>query len=215
VPMTAQRPGEVSDRSSLGDPSMSEETRIGGDELGARVGELRRLTFMYCDVVGSTELSGRLEPETYRDLLRAYRHACRDIIETRFDGHILRIKGDGALSIFGFPAAHENDAERAVRAGLALVRAVCELPGASSTAGEPPELRVGIHHGPVYMRASTREPNTCARRSCTVSGCSTGSRAASTARSKPSWDALRTWIESNMSTRRRRSGSPPVIRLCT
>jgi class 3 adenylate cyclase len=133
------------------DREMSEETRVGGDELRAREGELRRLTFMYCDVVGSTELSSRLEPETYRELLRAYRDACRDIIETRFDGHILRIKGDGALSIFGFPAAHENDAERAVRAGLALVQTVRELPGASSTAGEPLELRVGIHHGPVYL----------------------------------------------------------------
>jgi len=111
---------------------MSDETTFNGDELTAREGELRRLTFMYCDVVGSTELSSRLEPETYRELLRAYRHACRNIIETRFDGHILRIKGDGALSIFGFPAAHENDAERAVRAGLALVQAVSELPGASS-----------------------------------------------------------------------------------
>jgi class 3 adenylate cyclase len=130
---------------------MSDETRVGGDELRTRVGELRRLTFMYCDVVGSTELSGRLEPETYRELLRAYRHTCRDIIETRFDGHILRIKGDGALSIFGFPAAHENDAERAVRAGLALVQAVGELREGSSTAGESLELRVGIHHGPVYL----------------------------------------------------------------
>jgi class 3 adenylate cyclase len=130
---------------------MSEEIRVGGGELGAQVGELRRLTFMYCDVVGSTELSGRLEPETYRELMRAYRHSCREIIETRFDGHILRVTGDGALSIFGFPAAHENDAERAVRAGLALVQAVRELPGASSADGEPLELRVGIHHGPVYL----------------------------------------------------------------
>lgn len=71
---------------------MSDETTAGGDELRARVGELRRLTFMYCDVVGSTELSGRLEPEAYRELLRAYRDACRDIVEKRFDGHILRIK---------------------------------------------------------------------------------------------------------------------------
>ena len=70
---------------------MSDETRVGGEELSARVGELRRLTFMYCDVVGSTELSGRLEPETYRELLQAYRDTCRDIIETRFDGHILRV----------------------------------------------------------------------------------------------------------------------------
>src|SRR3954471_508224 len=130
---------------------MSDETRVGGDELRARVGELRRLTLMYCDVVDSTELSVRLEPEPYRELLRAYRDVCRVIIETRFDGHILRVKGDGALSIFGFPAAHENDAERAVRAGLALVQAVSELPAASSAEGEPLELRVGIHHGPVYL----------------------------------------------------------------
>ena len=121
------------------------------DELSARVGELRRLTFMYCDIVGSTELSGRLEPEAYRELMRGYRDACRDVIEARFDGHIVRIKGDGALSIFGFPAAHENDAERAVRAGLALVQAVHELPGASSTGANRSTLRVGIHHGPVYL----------------------------------------------------------------
>ena len=114
---------------------MNEEARTSGDELSARVGELRRLTFMYCDIVGSTELSGRLEPEAYRELMRGYRDAGREVIENRFDGHIVRIKGDGALSIFGYPAAHENDAERAVRAGLALVQAVRELP---SPAARPP-----------------------------------------------------------------------------
>src|SRR5512145_486367 len=124
---------------------------VGGADLSARVGELRRLTFMYCDIVGSTELSGRLEPETYRELMRAYRDASREMIENRFEGHIVRIKGDGALSIFGYPAAHENDAERAVRAGLALVQEVRELPSPAGSAGEPLELRVGIHHGPVYL----------------------------------------------------------------
>ena len=123
-----------------------------GDELSARVGELRRLTFMYCDIVNSTELSGRLEPETYRELLRGYRDVSREVIEDRFDGHIVRIKGDGALSIFGYPAAHENDAERAVRAGLELVQAVPELRAVTrAAAGESLELRVGIHHGPVYL----------------------------------------------------------------
>ena len=57
---------------------MSEDPRVGGDELSARVGELRRLTIMFCDVVGSTELSGRLEPETYRELMRGSRAACRN-----------------------------------------------------------------------------------------------------------------------------------------
>jgi class 3 adenylate cyclase len=131
---------------------MTEETTVGGDDLSARVGELRRLTFMYCDIVGSTELSGRLELETYRELMRGYRDVSREVIENRYFGHIVRIKGDGALSIFGFPHAHENDAERAVRAGLALAQAVRELPPpAGSTADEPLELRIGIHHGPVYL----------------------------------------------------------------
>ena len=123
---------------------------IGGGDLSARVGELRRLTFMYCDIVGSTELSGRLEPETYRELMRGYRDAGREVIEDRFEGHIVRIKGDGALSIFGFPAAHENDAERAVRAGLELVQAVHALPPPAGS-DAPLELRIGIHHGPVYL----------------------------------------------------------------
>jgi class 3 adenylate cyclase len=64
-----------------------------GDELSSRVGELRRLTIMFCDVVGSTELSGRWEPETYRELMRGYHEACRDVIESRFEGHIVQLKG--------------------------------------------------------------------------------------------------------------------------
>ena len=110
--------------------------------MSAREGELRRLTMMFCDLVGSTELSGLQEPEPYRELLRAYRATCREVIEARFEGHIVHIKGDGLLSVFGYPVAHENDAERAVRAGVALVRAVREL---------GLDVRVGIHHGPVYL----------------------------------------------------------------
>jgi len=91
---------------------MSEAGNVDGGDLSARVGELRRLTFMYCDIVGSTELSGRLEPETYRGLMQGYLEVSREVIENLFDGHIVRIKGDGALSIFGYPTAHENDAER-------------------------------------------------------------------------------------------------------
>jgi class 3 adenylate cyclase len=131
---------------------MTEEDRVDRDELSARVGELRRLTIMFCDVVGSTELSGRLEPETYRELMGGYRAACRDVIESRFEGHIVRLQGDGTLSIFGFPVAHENDAERAVRAGLALARAVRDLSViTASAAGESLDVRVAVHHGPVYV----------------------------------------------------------------
>ncbi len=124
----------------------------GGDPLSVRSGELRRLTIMFCDVVGSTELSGRLEPEAYRELMRSYHGACRDVIEARFEGHIVQLKGDGSLSTFGFPVAHENDAERAVRAGLALVDVVHELPAATgATDGRSLDVRVAVHHGPVYL----------------------------------------------------------------
>jgi len=125
---------------------------MGDDELSTRVGELRRLTIMFCDVVGSTELSGRSEPETYRELMRGYRAACRDVIESRFEGHIVQLKGDGILSIFGFPVAHENDAERAVRAALALVRAVRDLsPTRAVPAAQPLDIRVAVHNGPLYV----------------------------------------------------------------
>ena len=129
---------------------MSEAASIGGDELSARVGELHRLTIMFCDVVGSTELSGRWEPEAYRELMASYHSACREVVESEFDGHIVQIKGDGILSVFGFPVAHENDAERAVRAGLALVRAVRNL-SPREEAADPLDIRVAVHHGPLYV----------------------------------------------------------------
>ena len=130
---------------------MSEADPSGDHELGARVGELRRLTIMFCDLVGSTELSGRWEPEPYRELMTRYRSACREVIETEFEGHIVNIKGDGILSVFGFPVAHENDTERAVRAGLALVRAVGKLSPSDTDADQALEIRVGVHHGPLYV----------------------------------------------------------------
>ena len=122
---------------------MTDETRAEGEALGTRVGELRRLTIMFADVVGSTELSGREEPEAYREVIRGYHNACREVIEDRYDGHVIELQGDGTLAAFGYPAAHENDAERAVRAGLALVVAVREATGLA--------VRVGVHHGPLYL----------------------------------------------------------------
>ncbi len=129
---------------------MNEETARPGDELGRRVGELRRLTILFSDVVESTELSGRWDPETYRELMRDYRSACREVIEARFEGHIVQVKGDGILAIFGFPVAHENDSERAVRAALALVRAVANL-SARDAVDAQLGVRVGVHHGPLYV----------------------------------------------------------------
>jgi len=89
--------------------------------------ERRQLTVMFCDLVGSTALSARLDPEDLREVIGAY-HRC--VAETigQFDGFVAKYMGDGLLVYFGYPQAHEDDAERAVRAGLAVVEAVCKMP---------------------------------------------------------------------------------------
>src|SRR6516165_12416815 len=85
--------------------------------------ERRHLTVMFCDLVGSTALSARLDPEDMWEILRAYRAACERVI-TGYDGMIARFVGDGILAYFGYPRAHEDDAERAVRAGLDIIAAI-------------------------------------------------------------------------------------------
>jgi class 3 adenylate cyclase/predicted ATPase len=82
--------------------------------------ERRQLTVMFCDLVGSTTLSEQLDPEDLREVVRAYQMTCAEIIE-RFEGHIAQYLGDGLLVYFGYPGAHEDDAQRAVRAGLEIV----------------------------------------------------------------------------------------------
>src|SRR5271170_3977023 len=82
--------------------------------------ERRRLTVMFCDLVGSTALSGRLDPEDLREVIRAYQDACSGAV-ARYDGFVAKFVGDGVLAYFGFPRAHEDDAERAARAGLDIV----------------------------------------------------------------------------------------------
>lgn len=109
--------------------------------------ERRRLTVMFIDLVGSTALSSRLDPEELRDLIREYQQAVAEEV-TRYQGYIARYFGDGALVYFGYPQAHEDDAERAVRTALAIVRAV----GAQrSPGGEPLAVRVGIATGLVVV----------------------------------------------------------------
>jgi class 3 adenylate cyclase len=85
--------------------------------------ERRQLTVMFCDLVGSSELSVRLDPEDLRRVIGAY-HTCIKEIIGRYQGMIARYMGDGVLAYFGYPQAHEDDAEQATRAGLALVEAV-------------------------------------------------------------------------------------------
>ena len=78
---------------------------------------------MFCDLVGSTELSTKHDPETLRDLMQAYQHVCGEVIE-RYEGHVAQYLGDGLMVYFGWPRAHEDDAERALRASLDVVNEV-------------------------------------------------------------------------------------------
>jgi predicted ATPase/class 3 adenylate cyclase len=105
-------------------------------------GERRQLTVLFCDLVGSTELSTRLDAEELAERMRSYQSTCVEVIE-RFGGHVAQYLGDGILVYFGYPQAHDDDAERAVRAGLGLVEA---LAGQSA-------VRIGIHTGPVVVQA--------------------------------------------------------------
>src|SRR5205814_5859899 len=88
--------------------------------------ERRQLTVLFCDLVDSTTLAARLDPEDLREVVRAYQAACAKVI-ARFEGHIAQYLGDGLLVYFGYPLAHEDDAQRAVRAGLGMVEALGQL----------------------------------------------------------------------------------------
>ena len=113
---------------------------------GNAIAERRQLTVMFCDLVGSTALSTRLDPEDLREVIAAYHRAVAGII-TGFDGFVSRYMGDGVLVYFGYPQAHEDDAERAVRAGLGAIDAVSRLDVESVKL----ETRVGIATGLVVV----------------------------------------------------------------
>jgi class 3 adenylate cyclase/predicted ATPase len=102
--------------------------------------ERRQLTVLFADLVGSTMLGTRLDPEDLREVVNSY-HACVSGLIVRYDGFVARYMGDGLLAYFGFPQAHEDDAERAVRAGLAIVEAVRQL---DTVAGPPGTLNVRV-----------------------------------------------------------------------
>src|SRR5215470_11980835 len=113
--------------------------------------ERRQLTVMFCDLVDSTTLSSRLDPEDYREVVRAYQRVCSEVI-TRFGGHIAQLLGDGLLVYFGYPQAHEDDAQRAVRAGLGMLAAMGDLnQGLQQAKGIQLAIRIGIHTGLVVI----------------------------------------------------------------
>src|SRR5262245_57988042 len=113
--------------------------------------ERRQLTVMFCDLVDSTKLSSQLDPEDWRDVVRAYQRVCTEVIQ-RYDGHIAQLLGDGLLVYFGYPQAHEDDAQRAVRAGLGMLGIMGDLNIRLQHAqGVQLALRVGIHRGVVVV----------------------------------------------------------------
>lgn len=115
--------------------------------------ERRQLTVLFCDLVGSTQLSSQLDPEDLRDLIRDYQHTSAEVIVAQ-QGHIAQYLGDGLLVYFGYPQAHENDAECAVRAGLGLVAAIAHLHERwQHRLRVPLAVRIGIHTGPVVVGA--------------------------------------------------------------
>jgi class 3 adenylate cyclase/tetratricopeptide (TPR) repeat protein len=132
----------------LGDPALGTfrtVTKVSPDPLISA--ERRQLTLMFCDLVGSTALSTRLDPEDLREIINAYHRCCVEVI-TKHSGFVARYLGDGVLAYFGYPQVHEHDAERAVRAALDLVEAVPKL---ATRAGSPSQVRVGIATGLVVV----------------------------------------------------------------
>src|SRR6266511_2346875 len=115
--------------------------------------ERRHLTVMICDLVGSTALSARLDPEDMRAVIDAYHAACARITRN-YDGFLAEFRGDGILAYFGYPLAHEDDAERTVRAGLDIIAAVGRL---ETRAAEPLAVRIGIATGVVVIGDLSRE----------------------------------------------------------
>ncbi|MCG2631800.1 AAA family ATPase [Bradyrhizobium sp. WYCCWR 13023] len=128
-------------------PSPQRHLPVAGVERGSQEAERRQLTVMFVDLVGSTALSSQLDPEDMRSVLTAYQNAVAGAV-TRFEGNVAKYMGDGVLCYFGYPRAHEDDAERAVRAGSAICQTVKSL---LTPSGSKLSARIGIATGLVVV----------------------------------------------------------------
>jgi predicted ATPase/class 3 adenylate cyclase len=143
-----QRAISVLTDAGSGDTSIGRTQQSPSATVGA---ERRQLTVMFCDLVGSTSLSEKYDPEDVRDIIAAYRETCVAVVG-RYDGFVARYIGDGILVYFGYPNAHEDDAERGVRAGLEIVRAISALSEeANRVFTGALAVRIGIATGPVVV----------------------------------------------------------------
>src|SRR5262245_7859908 len=153
--------------SELPPPPRAEHRPTGSEAASTPAGERRQLTVLFCDLVGSTPLSQQLDPEEWRDVVAEYQKAATAAV-TRFGGHVARKLGDGLLVYFGWPDAREDDPERAVRAGLAILHAM-EPVNARLATGDGTRLavRIGMHTGPVVIADDSEifgeTPNIAAR----------------------------------------------------
>jgi class 3 adenylate cyclase len=157
-------PGPTASQPALPVPQDASPSAAASNVIAPQTSEAerRQLTVLFCDLVGSTALSRQLDPEDYRAAVRAYQETCAKVI-ARFEGHIAQYLGDGLLVYFGYPLAHEDDAQRAVRTGLGIVEAMWGLntrleqeglrpaPTQSRQRGVHLAVRLGIHTGLVVV----------------------------------------------------------------
>jgi class 3 adenylate cyclase/predicted ATPase len=149
APTTASVRAALTPSAPQGDTAVALERPWAGHD--GPEAERRQLTVLFCDLVDSTALASQLDPEEWREVVRAYQGACAAVI-ARFEGHIAQYLGDGLLVYFGYPLAHEDDAQRAVRTGLGTVEAMASLnTHLAREQGIRLAARVGIHTGIVVV----------------------------------------------------------------
>jgi class 3 adenylate cyclase len=148
-------------------PAMPDNAATTASPAPDAFGERRPIAVLFCDLVGSTSLAARLDAEDWRNVVNAYLDAASGAVIS-LGGHVLKRLGDGLMALFGYPQAQENDAERALRAALAIHRALAEI-NTKNVANGAPELvaRIGIESGPVVVDATGEvfgdAPNVAAR----------------------------------------------------
>ena len=150
VPLPAPAPPQPVDQPATPLPRPG-QTAVPSPEPYTPDAERRQLTVLFCDLVDSTVLARQLDPEELREVVRAYQDTCAKVI-ARFEGHIAQYLGDGLLVYFGYPLAHEDDAQRAVRAGLGMIEALGQLnTRLGQERGVQLAVRLGVHTGLVVV----------------------------------------------------------------